>query len=91
MSELETPSLFTTTELRHSIIISHRERKLREGGYSESVSTALRELGRIKSVEVELNDQWFRFRTEASPEVSGILKALGYRLPSRVEPLPSLE
>ena len=67
------------------------ERKLREGGYPESVSTALRELGRVKSVEVELNDQWFRFRTEASPEVSGILKALGYRLPSRVEPLPSLE
>jgi transposase len=67
------------------------ERKLREGGYSESVSTALRELGRVKSVEVELNDQWFRFRTEASPEVARILKALGYRLPSRVEPLPSLE
>ena len=67
------------------------ERKLRDGGYSESVSTALRELGRVKSVEVELNGQWFRFRTEASPEVAGILKALGYRLPSRVEPLPALE
>jgi len=67
------------------------ERKLREGGYPESVSTALRELGRVKSVEVELNGQWFRFRTEASPAVAGILKALGYRLPSRVEPLPSLE
>ncbi len=67
------------------------ERKLREGGYSESVSTALRELGRVKSVEVELNDQWFRFRTEASPEVTAILKALGYRLPPRVEPLPPLE
>ena len=37
------------------------ERKLRDGGYSESVSTALRELGRVKSVEVELNGQWFRF------------------------------
>ena len=67
------------------------ERKLRDGGYSESVSTALRELGRIKSVEVELNGKWFRFRTEASPAVAEILKALGYRLPSRVEPLPSLE
>ncbi len=30
-------------------------------------------------------------RTEASPEVAEILKALGYRLPSRVEPLQSLE
>jgi transposase len=67
------------------------ERKLREVGYCESVSTALRELGRIKSVEVELNDQWFRFRTEASPEASAILKALGYRLPPRVQLLPSLE
>jgi transposase len=67
------------------------ERKLREGDYSESVSTALRELGRVKSVEVELNDQWFRFRTEASPEASAILKALGYRLPPRVQLLPSLE
>ncbi len=67
------------------------ERKLRDGGYPESVSTALRELGRVKSVEVELNDQWFRFRTEASPEVTGILKALGYGLPPRVEPLPLLE
>ena len=67
------------------------ERKLREGGYTESVSTALRELGRVKSVEVELNDQWFRFRTEASSEVTAILKALGYRLPPRVEALPPLE
>ncbi len=67
------------------------ERKLREGGYSESVSTALRVLGRIKSIEVELNDQWFRFRTEASPEAAAILKALGYRLPPRVVPLPPLE
>lgn len=66
------------------------ERKLRDGGYSESVSTALRELGRVKSVEVELNEQWFRFRTEASPEVTSILKTLGYRLPPRVEPLPPL-
>ena len=67
------------------------ERKLREGGYTESVSTALRELGRVKSVEVELNDEWFRFRTEASSEVTAILKALGYRLPPRVMALPPLE
>ena len=66
------------------------ERKLREGGYTESVSTALRELGRIKSVEVELHGQWFRFRTEASPQAAEIVKALGYRLPPRVETLPPL-
>ena len=66
------------------------ERKLREGGYTESVSTALRELGRIKSVEVELPGQWFRFRTEASPQAAEIVKALGYRLPPRVETLPPL-
>lgn len=66
------------------------ERKLREGGYTESVSTALRELGRLKSVEVELHGQWFHFRTEASPAVNEIVQALGYRLPPRVQPLAPL-
>jgi transposase len=66
------------------------ERKLRQGGYTGSVSTALRELGRVKSVEVELHGQWFRFRTEASPQAAEVLQALGYRLPPRVEPLPPL-
>jgi hypothetical protein len=67
------------------------ERKLRDGGYQGSVETALGHLSQVKSVEVELNDKWFRFRTEASGEVAEVIKALGYRLPPRVEPLPALE
>ena len=45
----------------------------------------------VNGAEVELNGQWFHCRTEASPAVVGIQKAQGYVLPSRVEPLPSLE
>lgn len=63
------------------------ERKLRDSGYEGSVATALKALGRLKSVLVELNGQWFQFRTEADPEVARIIQALGYRLPRRIEPL----
>jgi transposase len=67
------------------------ERKLRDGGYEPSVSVALGQMSQIKSVEVEVNSKWFRFRTEASCEVAKVVKTLGYRLPPRVEPLPSLQ
>ncbi len=74
----------------HVCVLAHLlerylEKRLREGGLKMTAEQALRHLGRMKSVTVTINREVYRMRTEAPPEVRKIFKALGYRIPPRVQ------
>jgi transposase len=60
------------------------EQKLEKEGLDITAAKAIRRLGRMKVTKVQHNDKEFLIRTDTTPEINEIFKALHYRPPSRV-------
>lgn len=76
----------------HICVLAHLlerylEKRLQAAGLKMTATEALRHLGRIHSVHFAVKDEFYRLRTQASPEAAAIFQALGYRPPSRIEPI----
>lgn len=65
------------------------EQKLEKEGLDITAAKAIRRLGRMKVTKVQHNDKEFLIRTDTTPEINEIFKALHYRPPSRVGIFPN--
>ncbi len=63
------------------------EKRLQEEDIGLTPAKAIRELGRMKAVEMEVNDKPYLFRTEGTKEVNQVFDALHMRPPPRVREL----
>ncbi|PTD93555.1 IS1634 family transposase [archaeon SCG-AAA382B04] len=63
------------------------QKRLREEEVDLTVPQAIRELGRMKAVEMEVDGEPYLFRTEASKEANQVFKAMHMRPPTRVREL----
>lgn len=63
------------------------QKRLRKEELDLTAPQAIRELGRMKAVKMEVDGDPYLFRTEGSQEVHQVLKALHMRPPARVKEL----
>lgn len=63
------------------------EQKMEEANFSITATAAIEELGRMKVTKTQIKDTDYLIRTDSTPQMVDIFKALHYRLPCRVKEL----